>query len=75
MAHDSIFHRQIVPLQPEVEEVFAVYEVAQDFYREAQRREDLSVYSEWYDRTAEEHRQEFAAMQNDINVLRWFYRR
>lgn len=75
MSHDSIFHRQIVPLPPEAEDVFAVHEVTIEFYREVQYRDERDAYSEWYDRIAEQHRQELAAMQQDINILGWFYRR
>lgn len=74
MAHDFVFHREFAPLPPETEDVFAVYEVAQDFHQETQLREAFANYCRWYDRIAEQNRQEFAAMQNDINILRWFYR-
>lgn len=75
MAHDSIFHREIIPLPPEAEDVFATYQVAHEFYEEMQYREELDAYRAWYYAVAEQHRQELAAMQQDINILGWFYRR
>jgi len=75
MSHDSIFHRQIVPLPPEAEDVFATYEMAQEFYQEVEYRESLDAYYTWYHTVAEQHRQELAAMQRDVNILGWFYRR
>jgi len=75
MSHDSIFHRQIVPLPPEAEDVFAAYEVSYEFYREVQYRQDLDAYCTWYQAIAKQHRQELAAMQQETNILGWFYRR
>ncbi len=70
-----LFHRHIVPLPPaETEDVFSMYQVAYEFHREVDTRTSLGDYCQWYERVAEQHRQEQCAMQHDINILGWFYR-
>ncbi|MGG6296210.1 hypothetical protein ACQ4M4_17615 [Leptolyngbya sp. AN02str] len=72
---DWLFHRYIVPLPPpEAEEVFGTYQISYEFHREVDHREALDDYCRWYERIAEQHRQELQAMQQDINILGWFYR-
>ena len=75
MSHDSIFHRQVVPFRAEAEEVFATYEITYEFYCESEYRAELAAYCEWYNRVAEQHRQELAAMQREANILGLFLRR
>jgi hypothetical protein len=72
----SDFSQYIVPVpQPDVTEVFEVYQVTYEFYREAEQRQALEEYCEWYYQVAQEHQQDFAKMQNEMNVMRWFYRK
>ncbi|NJN59513.1 MAG: hypothetical protein HC879_19480 [Leptolyngbyaceae cyanobacterium SL_5_9] len=59
--------------QPEIE-ILASYRVAYAFYEEVRLREALEEYSEQYQQLAEQHRQELAKMQSDLNLLGWFYR-
>lgn len=75
MSQEFGFHRQIVPFRAETEEVFAAYEVTYEFYRESEYRAELAAYCEWYNRVAEQHRQEFAAMQREANIFGLFLRR
>lgn len=68
------FSQHIIPIpQPEVEEIFAVYQSTHEFYREAEYREELEQYCQWYYQVAEQHRQELETMQQDVNLLGWFY--
>lgn len=67
--------QHIIPIpQPEVEEIFQVYKVTHEFYREAEQRDELEQYCQWYYQTAEQHRQELENMRGDINLLGWFCR-
>lgn len=69
------FSQHIIPVpQPEAEEIFAVYEATHEFYREAEHRDALEQYCQWYYQMAEQHQQELEKMRNDINVLGWFCR-
>jgi hypothetical protein len=67
--------RRIVPLpQPEMEAIFAAYHATSQFYREVQTRETMSLYCDWYYRTAALHRQELQQMRGELNILSWFRR-
>lgn len=69
------FSQHIIPIpQPEVEEIFEVYQATHEFYREAEQREALEQYCQWYYQMAEQHRQELEHMRGDVNLLGWFYR-
>lgn len=65
----------IVPAPPPPADIFATYQLAHDFYREAQYRQAHERYCEWYRQIAEDHQQEYKKMQRDINIFGWFCRR
>lgn len=65
----------IIPAPPPVRELFATHQLAYEFRREAEYREELQSYGEWYRLTAQRHRQELEKMRGDINILGWFNRR
>ncbi|HEY9750367.1 MAG TPA: hypothetical protein V6C63_16910 [Allocoleopsis sp.] len=65
----------IVPAPPPDAEIFAVYQATHEFYREAQYREALEAYCEWYEETATAHRRELEKMRGDVNIFGWFSRR
>jgi hypothetical protein len=67
--------RQIIPQIPPAAEIFASYQMAHEFRREAEYRQELKIYSEWYQLTAQSNRQELAKMRRDINICSWFNRR
>lgn len=63
---------QLLPsLQPELE-ILETYKVTQEFYQEVKYREEFEAYCQWYDETAECHRQELEKMRGDINLFSWF---
>ncbi|HEY9672948.1 MAG TPA: hypothetical protein V6D11_16005 [Waterburya sp.] len=65
----------IVPAPPPPADIFAAYQLAHQFYREAYHRQEHERYCEWYRLTAEGHRQEFQKLQGDINLFGWLCRR
>lgn len=65
----------IVPAPPPPADIFASYQLAHEFYREAQMRQNHELYCEWYRQTAKRHQQEAKKMQSDINLFGWFCRR
>ncbi len=67
--------RQIIPKIPPAAEIFASYQMAYEFRREAEYRQELKIYCEWYQLTAQSNRQELAKMRRDINIFGWFNRR
>ncbi|MCA1994795.1 MAG: hypothetical protein LDL41_22520 [Coleofasciculus sp. S288] len=67
--------RQIFPTPPPAADIFATYQLAHEFYREAEYRQEHERYCEWYRQTVKRHRQEFQKMQGDINIFGWFCRR
>ena len=67
--------QQIVPAPPPAADIFATYQLANEFYREAQYRQEYQRYCEWYQLTAEYHRQELQKMRGDLNIFGWFCRR
>lgn len=63
---------QLLPsLQPELE-ILETYKVTQEFYQEVKYREEFEAYCQWYDETAEFHRQELEKMRGDLNLFAWF---
>lgn len=70
----SELHYLVPTPQPEVQEIFKVYETTYQFYREAEYRQELEQYCEWYYQVAEQHQQELEQMRGDINVLGWVCR-
>lgn len=67
--------RRIVGIQPPTIEIFEVYQVSQEFYREVQAREELKEYCDWYYETARQNRQELETLRKDINMMGWFTRK
>lgn len=64
--------QQILPAPPPGAEIFAPYRLAHEFQREAQHRQEIDEYCQWYRVTAERHQQELRKMQGDINLFGWF---
>ncbi|WP_066379268.1 MULTISPECIES: hypothetical protein [unclassified Anabaena] len=65
----------IIPgLPPEVDEGFATYHTTKQFYYEVQTRLEFQRYCEWYNQTAEQHRQELKKMRGELNIFRLFRR-
>ena len=66
--------RSIFPaLQPEIE-ILEAHQVAREFYREVEYREDFANYCQWYYETAERHQKELQKMRGDLNIFGWFLR-
>lgn len=66
--------RRIVSLpQPEIEAI-AAYHTTSQFYREVEAREALSLYCDWYYKTAARHQQELQQMRGELNIMGWFRR-
>ena len=65
----------LVPAPPKAAEIFEVYQATHEFYREAQYREALEEYYEWYEQTAAAHQREAEKMRRDVNIFGWFSRR
>lgn len=59
---------------PQVQEGFATYQTTHKFYHEVKTRSEFKRYCEWYDITAEQHRQELKKMRGELNILQWFRR-
>lgn len=57
---------------PPIIEALETQILTREFYQEVQHREDFKAYCQWYYETAQQHQREFAKMQNDLNILRWF---
>ncbi len=67
--------QRIVPAPPPAADIFATYQLANEFRREAEYRKELECYCEWYRLTAARHQQELQKMKGDINLFGWFCRR
>ena len=67
--------RQFIPTSPPAAEIFASYQMAYEFRREAEYRQELKNYCEWYYTTAQNNRQELKKMRGDINIFGWLNRR
>ncbi|AVZ30268.1 MULTISPECIES: hypothetical protein [Cyanophyceae] len=60
--------------QFEVEETFAHYHTTEQFYQEVHTRSEFETYCEWYEITAEQHRQDLEKMRGELNIFQWFRR-
>lgn len=69
-----MFKRPIEPASTNVNEAIELQQVAVEFRQEVHYREEFETYCQWYYSTAEKHRAELAAMQNDISISSWFWR-
>jgi hypothetical protein len=67
-------HSLLIPqvVQPEIE-VFVSYRITYSFYEEVRLRQAFEEHCEQYQQLADQHRQELVKMQNDFNLLGWFY--
>ncbi|HEY9598899.1 MAG TPA: hypothetical protein V6D33_14635 [Cyanophyceae cyanobacterium] len=65
----------ILPAPPPGADSFASHQLAYEFRREVQQRQEFELYCKWYQQTAEQHQQELQKMQGDINIFGWFCRR
>lgn len=67
-------NQRIIPAPQPTPEAFIVHKMTHDFYQEVKYREAIENYCQWYWAMAEKHQQELQKMQQDINILGWFYR-
>jgi hypothetical protein len=66
--------RWIAPVPPEpTQEILKSQVLTRQFYQEVEHRSAFEKYCQWYQATAESHRQEHDHMQRDFNLLGWFY--
>ncbi|HEY9881035.1 MAG TPA: hypothetical protein V6D29_21425 [Leptolyngbyaceae cyanobacterium] len=70
---EYLFPRRHLSTQ-DVLEILEIHQMAHDFQQEVADRERFAAYCEWYDQTAQKHQQEWIAMQQDIQPLKWFSR-
>lgn len=63
---------QLIPYLPPELETLETYQFTQEFYQEVKYREEFEAYCQWYDDTAEFHRQELEKMRGDLNLFAWF---
>lgn len=61
------------PPPPPMMEIFETHLLARQFYQEVTHREEFQAYCQWYRETAQQHQQELAKMQGDLNIFGWFF--
>lgn len=65
--------QQIVPLpQSKAADILVAYQISFEFYEEIRFREAFDDYCQRHQRLAQQHQQELAAMQDDVNLYGWF---
>ena len=69
-----MFKNPIEPSSTNVSEAIELQQIAVEFRQEVVGREEFEAYCQWYYATADKHRAELAAMQNDIAIFSWFWR-
>lgn len=62
---------RLVILPPQLDHLKG-HQVSHKFHQELQYRQELARHCHWYERTAQQHRQELQKMRRDINILGWF---
>lgn len=67
--------RRFEPSPQEVLEVFQLHQLSLEFRQEQNYREAFEDYCEEYYRVAQQHQQDYAAMQNEPDIFAWFYRK
>lgn len=67
------FH-YLIPQQLPSADIFAPYQLASEFRREREYRQQVQDYSQWYYEIAQQHQAELEAMRGDINIFGWFLR-
>lgn len=70
-----MLQHSLEPAPDAVGEAIQLQQIAYEFRHEVRHREDFEAYCRWYYATAERHRAELAAMENDIPLFKWFWRR
>ena len=55
-------------------EALELHQLTRDFYQEAQYREALEQYCQWYYAIAEQNRRDLKQMQKEVNLFGWFCR-
>jgi len=70
---ESFYPRQITPDQSI--ENLELHQIAQDFRRETQYRQQFEYHCHWYTQISRQHQQELATMTSDIDLFGWFWRR
>lgn len=67
--------RWIAPVPPEPNhQVLEAHRLTRNFYEEVYHRQEFERYCQWYYTTANQNQQELQKIQNDFNLLGWFYR-
>ena len=66
------FRQVIPPSSPAAEEILISHQLAFQFRREVEYREEFKNYCQWYRETAAQHQEELRKMQGDINIFRCF---
>ncbi|MGK7926983.1 MAG: hypothetical protein AB4290_17365 [Spirulina sp.] len=67
------FH-YIIPQLPPTADLFATHQLASEFRRETEYRQQAKEYCQWYYEVARQHRAELKSMRGDINIFGWFLR-
>jgi len=67
--------RQHEPNPQEVLEILESYQLTFEFKQEQHYREAFEVYCQEYAAIAEQHQQEYVAMQNEPDIFRLFWKR
>lgn len=67
--------RRYQPSPEEVSEILELHQLALEFKQEQHYRKALEEYCQEYDRLAEQHQHEHAAMQQEPNLLALFWRK
>jgi len=65
------FHAYI-PTIPQVPNLFATRQLAFEFRREVEYRQEFQDYCQWYAQTAMQHQQDLQKMRGESNLFRWF---
>lgn len=66
--------QHIIPAPPKAADFFATYQIAFEFRRETEYRQELKDYYSWYHTLAQEHQRELEQMRHETNFFRWFIR-
>ncbi|MBP0018761.1 MAG: hypothetical protein J7647_14595 [Cyanobacteria bacterium SBLK] len=67
-------YHYLIPQLPPTADIFAPYQLANEFRRETEYRQQMQEYCQWYYETARKHQAELEAMRGDINIFGWFLR-
>lgn len=70
-----MLQRSFDPSPVTADEAIERQQVSYEFRQEVQHRQAFEAYCQWYYATAEKHQTELAAMENDVPLFSWFWRR